>query len=110
MRACVCACVIELVHVLVHACVIELVHVLVTVSSMRMRALSLHGYVCVYVCLYVLTGACLWLCDCVCLVYSICACVRVCVCVLHMYMRARVYGCVTTYTYIRIYLSICIST
>ena len=44
-------------HVLVHACVIELVHVLVTVSSMRMRALSLHGYVCVYVCLYVLTGA-----------------------------------------------------
>ena len=60
---CVCACVIELVHVLVHACVIELVHVLVTVSSMRMRALSLHGYVCVYVCLYVLTGACLWLCD-----------------------------------------------
>ena len=95
---------IKLVHVLVHACVIELVHVLVTVSSMRMRALSLHGYVCVYVCLYVLTGACLWLCDCVCLVYSICACVRVCV--LHMYMRARVYGCVTTYTYIRISLSI----
>ena len=77
MRACVCVCVIELVHVLVHACVIELVHVLVTVSSMRMRALSLHGYVCVYVCLYVLTGACLWLCDCVCLLYSICACVRV---------------------------------
>ena len=104
MRACVCVCVIELVHVLVHACVIELVHVLVTVSSMRMRALSLHGYVRVYVCLYVLTGACLWLCDCVCLVYSICACVRVCV--LHMYMRARVYGCVTTYTCIRISLYI----
>ena len=56
---------------------IELVHVLVTVSSMRMRALSLHGYVCVYVCLYVLTGACLWLCDCVRLPYSICACVHV---------------------------------
>ena len=82
MRACVCACVIELVHV--YACVIELVHVLVTVSSMRMRALSLHGYVCVYVCLYVLTGACLWLCDCVCLVYSICACACaccICICV-----------------------------
>ena len=74
MRACVC--------------VIELVHVLVTVSSMRMRALSLHGYVCVYVCLYVLTGACLWLCDCVRLVYSICACVRVCVLHMHMCVRA----------------------
>ena len=87
MRACICVCVIELVHVLVHACVIELVHVLVTVSSMRMRALSLHGYVCVYVCLYVLTGACLWLCDCVCLVYSICACVCVCACCICICVR-----------------------
>ena len=50
MRAWVCACVIELVHVLVHACVIELVHVLVTVSSMRMRALSLHVSMCVCMC------------------------------------------------------------
>ena len=102
MRACVCACVIELVHVLVHACVIELVHVLVTVSSMRMRALSLHGYVCVYVCLYVLTGACLWLCDCVCPPYSVCACVRVRV--------ANVYSCaclwLRDYIYAHTYLSI----
>ena len=102
MRACVCVCVIELVHVLVHACVIELVHVLVTVSSMRMRALSLHGYVCVYVRLYVLTGACLWLCDCVCLVYSICACVRVRV----AYVNACACLWLRDYIYVHTYLDI----
>ena len=99
---------IELVHVLVHACVIELVHVLVTVSSMRMRALSLHGYVCVYVCLYVLTGACLWLCDCVCLVYSICACVRARVSYIYacasLWLRDYIYVNTYLYLYISIYI------